>query len=1265
MERVEKDVLLIPIILFFILWWIEIGSAIVHLEEFGMYEDWISNWVTLTDDYLIYTNTFGSFFFGCYAWSIILYYLDVTNYFRYMKLIILSFIFWFVISIFIGNVGAISYFNEWLFIHIIFGFWVGIGGISSAIMVIGNIGSHQLKYFKICKKKAGIFERYEASLILLILITLGINLSLFIDLNTVFILWAVIGGILIIFINYLFSKKKERDTGIKENFLLLRKIFRGIRSNISHLTTNPKNLEGEMREKYFEKSNRLKYQKQMIIIILISFIGISLLIGFGIPLLFTGVLFIYFPITIGISFLFLAIIIIYLSINESKRRNSFQSTQEFNFNFERRNPFQSTREFYFDEKIKIKDKYVKQDDIIKSVLQLLPEDYFISHGIPAFFKNNHVFLRNSYGLNVFLYYWLNDQDKTSPLITDVIKFLENIDEYIEYSTKILNFIYQNGRAPDKEEAWDLEIPIEEMDLLLELINIEIRSNVFNLLNEAEIKYYDEISKPIILAKKEPEEFKLENLIGEFDINFIDAIILPNFLNDLITMEDLDDFLAQKITKKSILDNEFNELNEYATKILKLKLNKEKEFTVLELARYLKASIMKTQEALYFLNNSENLINIEFSSEEINNISKLISKALRYCQNNEVELGRNLLISDFNLDLITSLRVIELYGKKFLLPEQISKKETKLLDQISLSTIKYIKEINESPAIDDLMIDLDINIRDASVIYAFINRISTDPLPENFEKISEKELLSIDDISCEILKIEKYVRKNNTLVDFAYQLNAGIYSAKRSLSYISWCENFYNTSYIENLSVKNKNVIHEKIKAALKYTKKNDLRIEFDVLIKEIGFNLKDTHLIIGLYNNIVSKRINVDTLTMIKKKKIEPISRRIFKAKKSGEILSYEPEEVFLLNADSTSLDDLWIALNYLKVKVLNLLMEKPKIIKTHLGKISAEREIQLKERHGIKVGKISNIELSKDTIKFQPTEVKFKSSTENVEMKRGIDFIGGLIRYKVVIKNNSEMLISNLELYLQMTADHIRTIDIKPRVYRRGDRAKIPNMSPDQSESIDFYLEPMICGSIPVSPVATYLDAYGKLHMLTRDRLFADSKCPPIINPGEENIAKVKNIYENNDIIRAFRSFELEHDSSRVFNLLREGIGAWAGKSVSKPIYENIKTFRAEVFYYVLNQNIDSGLGHKEQIIIKILVDEEKNIAMLSVGAEKNPTVNGVLTHIWELANSRIGEAFGYQFVSLHCPECGGSVDNMGKSQEILKCKYCGEKYEKRALKT
>ncbi|TXT57124.1 MAG: hypothetical protein BAJALOKI1v1_1870003 [Promethearchaeota archaeon] len=285
------------------------------------------------------------------------------------------------------------------------------------------------------------------------------------------------------------------------------------------------------------------------------------------------------------------------------------------------------------------------------------------------------------------------------------------------------------------------------------------------------------------------------------------------------------------------------------------------------------------------------------------------------------------------------------------------------------------------------------------------------------------------------------------------------------------------------------------------------------------------------------------------------------------------------------------------------------------------------------------------------------------MQLKCSINFLGGFIRYKVAIGNKTEMLINNIEISLQMTAEHIRIIDIKPRVYKRENRAKIPNMSPDQSESIDFYLEPLICGSIPVAPMATYIDAFGKPKMTSREKLNIVSKCPPIINPGEENIAKVKNIYGSSEIVRSFRSFELEHNPNRSFDLLSDAIGSWAGKPVSKPIFHSKNPFIAELYYYILNQNIDPDLGHREQIIIKIQVDELKNIAMLHLGAEKNPTVNGVLTHIWQLANERFGEKFGYEFKSLRCPQCGAPLNNMEKASTFVKCKYCGEKFNKSAL--
>ncbi len=915
----------------------------------------------------------------------------------------------------------------------------------------------------------------------------------------------------------------------------------------------------------------------------------------------------------------------------------------------------------------VKKMMEKDEKIVEQLLEIVPEGFLIEQGIPAIIQNNQIIMRPVYGLHIFLASWIKDQQNENPfLFSDIAKIIENTKDYIDYAKRILKFIYDKGRTPEKDEAWDLDIPIDEMDLVMDLINIKITGDVYNRLTLPEKEYYDILSKPIIHSKEQIEEFKLENLVSENDLNLIDAKIIPQFINNLLNLEDLNKEIAAYLDLSELDDKKLNNLNQLATKIIKLNLTEQKKLSLLDLAIKLNASIMESGEALYFLNNSEKVLKSDFSINEIEEHSKILSKALKYCKNKDEELDVELLITKFNTDLIKANEVIKLYGKKFKFPEQLSRQEFKNLDNISHAVIKYIKEVNDTPTIDDLIIDLNLNIQHASLIFGFINKVSSEPFQEDLEQYPEKRLLEIDDLSCNILKLDKDKQVEYDLIELAYQFDTGIYSIKRALFYISWIEKRFPSSIplTKQLSAQELAVIESKIKSALKYIKDNDLKLDLRVLIEEVGFNLRDTHLIIGLYNQIISKEIDINTFSEEVKDRIEILSRKIYKAKKSGIINNYEPEEVFTLDFGKVNLGDLWQALVYLKVKVLNVLMEKSKVVKTALGKVSGGSSVELKERYGTKIGAKEEIQLLKETIKLQDTPVKFKTAAERVELKRGMDFVGGLIRYKVAIKNNTEMLINNLEVSLQMTAEHIRTIDIKPRVYKKGDRAKIPSMSPGQSESIDFYLEPMICGSIPVSPITTYIDAFGKPQMATRESLMVISKCPPIINPGEENIAKVRNIYESNDIIRSFRSFELEHDPSRTFELLREAIGAWAGKSVSQPVFDSQEPFIAEIYYYVLNQNTDPELGHQEQIIVKVQVNEEKNVAMLNLGAEKNPTVNGVLTHIWQLANARFGETFGYEFESLHCPECGGSFDNLDKSQETVKCKYCDGIFEKKALR-
>ena len=115
--KIRKILYFTPIIVFFIAWWADVGIAISYLGPYLENQDltivsWAFSWAELTDDFLIYTNTFSSFFFGCYSWSIITYYLGTKNPERFMrsiKSIYLCYPFWFGMCIYLGIIGAGSY----------------------------------------------------------------------------------------------------------------------------------------------------------------------------------------------------------------------------------------------------------------------------------------------------------------------------------------------------------------------------------------------------------------------------------------------------------------------------------------------------------------------------------------------------------------------------------------------------------------------------------------------------------------------------------------------------------------------------------------------------------------------------------------------------------------------------------------------------------------------------------------------------------------------------------------------------------------------------------------------------------------------------------------------------------------------------------------------------------------------------------------------------------------------------------------------------
>jgi hypothetical protein len=908
------------------------------------------------------------------------------------------------------------------------------------------------------------------------------------------------------------------------------------------------------------------------------------------------------------------------------------------------------------------------------MIKLVPRDYLVQQGLPAIIEGEKVVMRQVTGLNHFLKAWLGSSKENAYAVDDALKFMRNLDDYLRYRNVIFKFMHDKGRFPEKDEAWDLGVPVQEIDLITDLINVTITHEIVPGMTIQEKRYYDDLSKKLLRSRAKLDSLKQENLAIEYQLNLFDAKIVPKFISEFAAIKDLMGEISKDKDFSNLNPEDKRNFNELATRIIKDRFLEGKNASLIDLARYLGTGIMNAGEVIYFLNNPARFVQTDFTSrDDIHRLSRKLVEAIEYCQASKAELDATLLVRKFGMNFLDAHDAIALYSHKFTLPAKLSMQERNILDDQSKNVIKYIKEVNPEPSIDELMVKLTLNIRDANYALQFINRVPSEQFNEDFNSYPDSVQQKVDDLAIALIHATREAKDKKDLISLAHEVGHGIYSTKRAVAYIAWVEQTIDETYIKGLSSDVRTNIEAKIKEALRYIKDHGLELSIDTLVDEIGFGLKDTHLIVKAYNMIISRAVDVAAIDPGRQATLEQLSRQVYNAKKNGKIASYEPELVFTLDLEpvgtssstyrsgrNVPLDDVWEALVLLKVKVLQTLTSETKTVKTDFGSIVATENVQLKENYGVKLGKKENVTLTKESINLTAQEISFKSIGERVELKRGCDYEGGYVRYKVVIKNNSETAINNLEVSLRMLAEHIRVISVKPQIYKAENGAKIPSMAPMQSESVDFYLEPLICGSIPVTPVTTYFDAFGKVRMVTKEPLTVASTCPFVITPGSANIAIMKNIFEQNDK-RSFRSFELKNDARVVFNLLMEAVNPWTGKPVSPPHVKNDSPFSAEVYYLVENKKEDPELKHKEQIVIKIDVDEAKGVAMLHASAERNETMIGVLTHLWhDLVNPKLGELYGYRLEALpRCPEDNAPLEFVNKAEGILRCKYHGEEYK------
>ncbi len=228
------------------------------------------------------------------------------------------------------------------------------------------------------------------------------------------------------------------------------------------------------------------------------------------------------------------------------------------------------------------------------------------------------------------------------------------------------------------------------------------------------------------------------------------------------------------------------------------------------------------------------------------------------------------------------------------------------------------------------------------------------------------------------------------------------------------------------------------------------------------------------------------------------------------------------------------------------------------------------------------------------------------VLVKREFDYVGGNVRFKVVVDNTSDKLISDINVVINPTTQ-----------FSTEERVKSLNfLKPGESRGLDFILTPLDCGKSNLYGTVSYIDFQGEPCSAAIEPKEIQIKCP-LVQP--EKIAREK--IENLKKILQKSSWEIEFllSAKQAYKIIREQISTL---DVTE-IFNDPEKFLSEW----------SGLAKvtEQELIISAFIQENKiNIEVYSEDIKQS---TGLLAYIKNNIKLAIENA----------QKIGGTVEQIG----------------------
>jgi len=299
----------------------------------------------------------------------------------------------------------------------------------------------------------------------------------------------------------------------------------------------------------------------------------------------------------------------------------------------------------------------------------------------------------------------------------------------------------------------------------------------------------------------------------------------------------------------------------------------------------------------------------------------------------------------------------------------------------------------------------------------------------------------------------------------------------------------------------------------------------------------------------------------------------------------------------------------------------------------------------------------------MEGTIIKPEKIPKALLIKREHELIGGQVRFKVALINNTRTALTALKISFDIP-DALKWVMYEPKYEHKGDSILIPKLSINEKKTVSLYLEPINCLNSPVNATVSFFDAKDRPQAIVMDPKWVSITCPIFFTKEEANLARLKRLQRT-----------LNHQQKKLIPIsniekipiIFSTILSVVGKRDIKLVYKEFsaKDKLGEAWFYGVTK------VKEKRLIIYILLDGEINALELKVSGDNDEHITGFLA---EISNEIRQELLKHKVISVddrfynmrcsvlssECPFCGAPISaklvEKYEHGESINCIYCGK---------